>query len=96
MTDDAAGAPGGGRGDGHGQGSGRKPLSSGAEFAGLGVQFGATLALFAYAGYWLDRKLGTSPWLLILLVFVGAGAAFYSVYRKVIPPRPPTRRERRP
>jgi F0F1-type ATP synthase assembly protein I len=89
MKDDAgAGEPGGG----HGGGGGRKPLSSGAEFAGLGVQFAATLAVSAYAGHWLDRKLGTSPWLLILLVFAGAAAAFYNMYRKVIPP---ASRERR-
>jgi len=30
---------------------------------------------------WLDRKLGTSPFMLILGVFVGAGAGFYSLYR---------------
>jgi ATP synthase protein I len=58
--------------------------SSGAEFAGVGIQLGMTFALFALAGWWLDRKLGTSPWLLIVLVFVGAAAGFYSVYRRVI------------
>jgi ATP synthase protein I len=62
----------------------RKPLSSGAEFAGLGVQMALTLVLSALAGRWLDAKLGTSPWLLLLLVFVGAAAAFYSIYRRVI------------
>ena len=65
---------------------GHKPLSSGAEFAGLGLQLGMTIALGALLGHWLDRKLGTSPWLLILLVFVGAGAAFYSMYRRVFGP----------
>ncbi|HEY0777565.1 MAG TPA: AtpZ/AtpI family protein [Gemmatirosa sp.] len=64
---------------------------SGAEFAGVGLQFGGTLALFAFVGHWLDGRLGTSPWLLLVLVFVGAGAAFYSIYRRVIGPgrRPP-------
>jgi len=61
----------------------RKPLSSGAEFAGVGLQLGATIALSAWLGYWLDQKLGTLPWLTILMVFVGAGAAFYHVYRRV-------------
>jgi ATP synthase protein I len=66
----------------------RKPLSSGSEFAGLGLQMGATLGLSAWLGYWLDGRLGTTPWLTILMVFVGAGAAFYSIYRKVLgPPR---------
>ena len=69
------------------QGSGseppRRPLSSGAEFAGVGLQLGATLALSAWLGYWLDRKLGTLPWATIVLVFLGASAAFYSIYRRV-------------
>jgi F0F1-type ATP synthase assembly protein I len=62
----------------------RRPLSSGAEFAGVGLQLGATVALSAWLGHWLDRKLGTLPWLTILLVFFGAGAAFYSIYRRVM------------
>ena len=63
---------------------GRKPASSGAEFMGVGLQLGATIALAALAGHWLDKRLGTSPWLLIALVFLGAAAGFYSVYRRVI------------
>jgi F0F1-type ATP synthase assembly protein I len=61
-----------------------KKLSSGAEFAGLGLQLGATFALSAWLGYWLDRRLGTLPWLTIVMVFFGAGAAFYHVYRAVL------------
>ena len=67
-----------------GDGDQRKPLSSGSEFAGLGLQMGAVLIAGAWLGYWLDSKLGTDPWLTILFVFLGAGAAFYSLYRKVI------------
>jgi F0F1-type ATP synthase assembly protein I len=51
---------------------------------GVGLQLGATIALAALAGHWLDKRLGTSPWLLIALVFLGAAAGFYSVYRRVI------------
>jgi ATP synthase protein I len=49
----------------------------------VGLQLGATLALSAWLGYWLDRKLGTLPWATIVLVFLGASAAFYSIYRRV-------------
>lgn len=63
-----------------------RPPSTGAEYAGLGLQLGMAIALFAFLGWWLDERLGTSPWLLILLVFVGAAAGFYSVYRRVFPP----------
>jgi ATP synthase protein I len=62
----------------------RQPLSSGAEFAGLGLQMGAVLLAGAWLGHWLDGRLGTLPWLTILFVFLAAGAAFYSIYRKVI------------
>ena len=64
----------------------RGRLSSGAEFAGMGLQLGLTFALFALLGHWLDRRLGTSPWLLLLLVFIGAAAGLYSVYRRVLGP----------
>jgi F0F1-type ATP synthase assembly protein I len=54
------------------------------EFAGVGFQFAFSIILFLYAGQWLDRKLGTAPWLLIVGVFLGAGLAFYSMYRKLM------------
>ena len=57
---------------------------SGAEFAGAGIQFAAILVLSSFAGIWADRRLGTSPWLLIVLVFLGAAAAFYSLYYKLM------------
>jgi F0F1-type ATP synthase assembly protein I len=60
---------------------------AGMEVAGIGFQFAAAILLFLYAGKWLDGKLGTAPLFLILGVFVGAGAGFYSMYRKLI--RPP-------
>ena len=54
------------------------------EFAGLGLQFAVSIIVFLYAGQWLDGKLGTAPWLLIIGVFTGAGLAFYSMYRKLM------------
>jgi F0F1-type ATP synthase assembly protein I len=49
-----------------------KGVSAG-EYAGLGIQFAASIVVFLYIGQWLDRKLGTAPWLLLAGVFVGAG-----------------------
>ena len=37
-----------------------------------------------YAGQWLDRRLGTDVLFTIAGVFVGAGAAFYNMYRKIV------------
>jgi ATP synthase protein I len=60
----------------------RKGLS-GSEFAGVGMQFAATIVVGALAGIWLDKRFGTSPWLLILMVFGGAGTGFWSMYRRL-------------
>ena len=57
---------------------------SGAEFAGIGVQFALTILVFAFAGLWLDDHLHTSPWLLLVCVFTGAAGGFYSMYRRVM------------
>jgi ATP synthase protein I len=56
---------------------------SGTEFAGIGIQFAASILIFVFLGVWLDRRLGTSPWLLIFCVFVGAAGGFFSMYRKM-------------
>ena len=56
---------------------------SGSEFAGIGLQFAITLVVFALAGIWLDRRLGTSPWLLIVLVLGGSGLAFWTMVRRL-------------
>ena len=54
------------------------------EFFGLGFQLLFSILLFLYVGRWADAKLGTAPWLLVLGVFVGAAAGFYSMYRKLM------------
>jgi F0F1-type ATP synthase assembly protein I len=57
---------------------------SGAEFATAGIQFTAILVVASFAGIWVDKQLGTSPWFLIVLVFAGAAAGFYSLYHKLM------------
>jgi F0F1-type ATP synthase assembly protein I len=52
--------------------------------AGVGIQFAVTIIVFLFAGQWLDRRFGTTPWLLILGVVIGASAGFYSLYRKLM------------
>jgi len=39
--------------------------------------------LFALAGIWLDKRLGSSPWLLIILVLGGAALGFWSMVRRM-------------
>jgi F0F1-type ATP synthase assembly protein I len=55
---------------------------SGTQFAGVGIQFAVTIVVFAFAGIYLDRWLGTSPWFVILMVFGGAALGFWSMVRR--------------
>jgi F0F1-type ATP synthase assembly protein I len=56
---------------------------SGADFAGVGLQFAAAIVIFLFAGQWVDDKLGTGGLFTIAGVFIGGGAAFYLIYRKI-------------
>jgi ATP synthase protein I len=78
------GSPGGGPASGPAGGGGAGEGTSIAQFAGVGLQFALSILVFVYVGQWLDRKLGTAPWLLLAGVFVGAGASFYNMYRKLM------------
>ena len=60
------------------------PSTSG--YAAAGLQFAVALVLFSLGGDWLDDKLGTTPVFLLLGVFGGGAAAFYSMYRKLMAP----------
>ena len=60
------------------------PALSASEFAGVGVQFAAVILVFVFAGVWLDKRLGTSPWFVLICVFVGAASGFYSMYSKIM------------
>jgi F0F1-type ATP synthase assembly protein I len=64
-------------------GPGSKQGLSGADFAGVGIQFALAIIVFLFAGQWLDKRLGTNGMLTIAGVFVGAGAGFYSMYRRI-------------
>ena len=60
------------------------PTASAGEVMGVGLQFAASILLFFFVGRWLDERLGTEPWLLLIGVFVGGGAGFYSLYRRLV------------
>ena len=62
----------------------RGALGEIARLGGLGVQFAVTVVVCTAAGWWADRELGTSPWVLFAGVFIGAVAAFYQVCRALI------------
>ncbi len=56
------------------------------QLLGAGLQFATTIVLCAFGGWWLDERLGASPWLLILGCIFGSVAAFYHLYRSLVGP----------
>lgn len=70
------------------------------EYTGYGLTWALSVLLFLLGGWWVDERLGTTPLLMIVGAFVGAGAGFYSLYRHVMasgmqnrPDRPSTETE---
>ena len=51
--------------------------------AGVGLQFGAAITLFALAGNWLDERTGTRPLFLVLGVMLGFAGGTISLVRAV-------------
>ena len=64
------------------QSSSKKSLP-GADFAGVGIQFAVSIIVFLFVGQWLDKRVGTNGLFTIAGVFIGGGAAFYNMYRKI-------------
>jgi F0F1-type ATP synthase assembly protein I len=49
--------------------------------ATVGLSFVIAIALGAGAGLWLDRKLGTAPWLFFVFLSLGFAAGVVNIYR---------------
>jgi len=47
----------------------------------IGLSFVFAIVMGFGAGYWLDLKLGTKPWLTFLGFFLGLAAGILNVYR---------------
>ncbi len=66
---------------------GRLPADLG-RYAGHGLTWALSTALFLYLGLKVDEWLGTLPLFTVLGAVIGAGAGFYSLYyHLVIEPR---------
>ena len=65
---------------------GRSESPSPLQLAGLGFELVAPLLAGLFGGRWLDGRLGTRPWLVIVGAIVGAAAGMWNVYRRVVPP----------
>lgn len=49
----------------------------------VGTVMVTAIALGYFLGSWLDRKLGTSPWLVVTGVVLGSAAGFLHLFRSV-------------
>jgi ATP synthase protein I len=47
----------------------------------LGVEFVAGIAVGSIIGFFLDRWLGTTPWLFLVFFMIGTGSGFMNVFR---------------
>jgi ATP synthase protein I len=72
-----------GSGDPSGRGDFSRALREAAPYLGIGTSFAASVLLGLGLGYWLDRRWGTTPWLLLLGSLLGIGAGFYQFYKTV-------------
>ena len=52
-------------------------------FFDTGLQFGLSIIIGFFAGWWIDKKAGTTPLFLLCGIVFGAVAGFYSLYRQV-------------
>lgn len=50
-------------------------------YLGLGASLAFSLAAFLGLGWWVDRRLGTEPWMLLAGGALGLLAGFYNVYK---------------
>ena len=51
------------------------------QYAGVGLQFALTFLVFGLAGWWLDGRLGSGPWLMLLGIALGHIMMYIAVQR---------------
>jgi ATP synthase protein I len=59
---------------------GRKQLQLAASFLAVGLELAVAISIGALGGRYLDGKLGTAPYLLLLGLFLGIAAGFRSLF----------------
>ena len=58
----------------------KKVFNQVSRYSTVGLELGFSIAIGVLAGYYLDRWLGTSPWLTIFLMLCGVVAGFKRIY----------------
>jgi ATP synthase protein I len=54
-----------------------------ADLSALGLMLPSSIAIGLFAGYYLDKWLGTKPWLLMILTLMGVASGLISLIRGV-------------
>lgn len=62
-----------------------RPIQGSARTLGAGLTLAASVGLFAYGGLWLDARLGTRPWCLLLAVGCGIVGGILHLIRVLAP-----------
>lgn len=53
-------------------------------YLGLGMFFTISIAGGLLLGWWIDKKLGTEPWLMLLGIILGFIVSFYHFFKVVL------------
>jgi F0F1-type ATP synthase assembly protein I len=67
-----------------GSGSDNSTLRSIAPYLTMGIQLAIPVVLFFFLGKWLDGKFGTSPWLMLAGLMLGAVGGMIKFIRSVM------------
>jgi len=62
-------------------GKGFRKLGAWADLSIVGIQFPVAIAIGFFWGRWLDRWLGTEPWMTGIFSFFGIAAGFVNLFR---------------
>jgi ATP synthase protein I len=62
---------------------GRPDLRKLAELSSVGLILPSSIAVGLFSGYFLDRWLGTAPWLLLVLTVLGIASGLLSLLRAI-------------
>lgn len=57
----------------------------GRALVGVGLELVVSVVLLLLAGRWLDGRLGSEPWLMLLGAALGMAVGFYQLFRRLIP-----------
>ncbi len=62
----------------------RSRESASASLAHLGLTYALAVVVYGLGGWWLDKRLETTPWFTLVGVALGAVGGFIWVYREVM------------